>query len=69
MDRYRHNLKRAGYDWREDRAPGKDRTNGRAEKRSARQRDRVETEADVITYVDNVRYDDFLARELMGLDD
>ncbi len=48
MDRYRKNLARATYDWREDNIAGtpKDRRNGRAEKRSARQRDRKEIERD-----------------------
>jgi len=48
MDRYRQNLSRAGYDWREDNALSshKDRRNGRAEKRSARQADRKEIEQD-----------------------
>jgi hypothetical protein len=41
MDYYKHNLKRAMYDWREDQRPGKhkkDRVNGRAERRNAKQR-------------------------------
>lgn len=48
MDRYRQNLSRAGYDWREDNAlqSRKDRRNGRAEKRAARQKDRKEIEQD-----------------------
>lgn len=47
MDRYRANLKRASWDWLEERKDGrKDRVNGRGEKRSARQSDRKEVEAD-----------------------
>lgn len=45
MDRYRNNLKRASWDWLEDRRSGpKDRVNSRAEKRSARQTDQHEIE-------------------------
>jgi hypothetical protein len=48
VDRYKKNLSRAGNDWREDNALAarKDRRNGRAEKRSAKQGDRREIERD-----------------------
>jgi hypothetical protein len=47
MDRYKNGLKRAGFDWMEEpRSRKKDRIDGRAEKRGARQQDRKEIVTD-----------------------
>lgn len=54
-DRYRQRLARAAYDWHEDsgRRARKDRVNGRAEKRSARDADRRETRTAYLDTVSN----------------
>jgi hypothetical protein len=53
MDRYRQKLQHAAWTWREEKvcrfhgdARNKDRMSGRAEKRSAKQKDRKEIERD-----------------------
>lgn len=70
VDRYRNRLKHAGWTWKEDRSWNqgkllKDRSSGRADKRSARQADRAEVSEELVA----VRFNDYDLLEGLDYDD